>query len=287
MKTIRLLLLGSFFLTHLSFLAFSQQLEKHKTYIFQTENGPDTYSSIDEVKSISEVGDSILMEIEHDNELRKRVKDSLWSYENKIYMHDVLLYDYNLQVGDSFTSHDYLYPMKVLTYVVKSIDTVIGYNGEKIKRWHLKHEYDWLTWHMNYGEKSQGWFYRPQINALIGTYKVLAICKRDTLVYWRDSIFPRAATPSCDFNYLDTYLGIDENANRNMEIGFFPNPSNGVLFFKNEMIGLEYQIIDLNGKVKSSGSISVGIDIQHLTPGIYLLQIQHEEKYIHERLIVR
>lgn len=287
MKTIRLLLLSSFFLTHLSFLAFSQQLEKHKTYIFQTENGPDTYSSIDEVKSISEVGDSILIEIEHDNELRKRVKDSLWSYENKIYMHDVLLYDYNLQVGDSFISHDFLFPTQTFTYVVKSIDTIMGDNGEKIARWQLKHESDWLTWHKNYGEKKQGWFYRPGFNAMIGTYNVLAICKQDTLVYWRDSIFPRAATPSCDFNYLDTYLSIDDNVESEAQPGIYPNPTDAWLYFNKHWQGGSYSLYDVSGRKRKAGTVSERVDVSQLEAGIYMLHIREQNKVYTEELLIQ
>jgi hypothetical protein len=287
MKTIHLLLLGSIVLFLFPFYSFSQEIGKHKIYIFQREFGPNTYSSIDEVKSISEVGDSILMEIEHDNEIGNRVKDSLWSYENKIYIHDVLLYDYNLQVGDSFISNDFLIPTQTFTYVVKSIDTIIGINGEKIARWQLKHKSDWLTWHKNYGEKMQGWFYRPWLNAMIGTNDVLAICKQDTLVYWRDSVFPKSATPSCDFEYLDTYLGIKPTASKSMDCGLYPNPTSGSL-----TVALPagdghwvYQITDATVRMLQQGSLSREqhqIPTHALPVGVYQLHLHNIKNQYYE-----
>ena len=286
MKFIRLLLLANLLMLSFPFLAHSQQIEKHSIYIFQTENGPNTYSSTEKVVNVNEIGDSTLIKIQRKDISGDYSVDSLVQHENKIFYKNKVHYDYNLEKGDTFWIREKTIEDSNIFYIVKAVDTIVGNNGEKIKRWQLKHEYDWLTWHKNYGEANQGWFYLPLYNALIGTSTVLAICKQDSLVYWRESVL-YAATPSCDFDYLDTYLGIEPNTNKKQVIEFFPNPSRGFLTFNNDLFGLEYQIIDMNGKVKTSGTIRREIDIQDIAPGVYILQIQEDKYFSYDRLIIK
>lgn len=76
--------------------------------------------------------------------------------------------------------------------------------------------------------------------------------------------------------YLDSELGTNEIMAHN-PISIYPNPSNGTFFInsKNALVGKEFKIYDLTGKLISSGFINQKqeLNLNHLNQGIYVLKL--------------
>lgn len=299
MKTTRLLLLGSLFLSIFSTYSFSQDtIQALSYYKISGGNSPNTIDMIDSIKNITVQGDSTVFELHSFVRKDFSSKSSFTAMNGQIIKQRKsgwngnkrhVVFDFNLQESDTFYYNN---GNDTFTLLVDSTSFFRLENNRITKAIYLKAAYledsklfGQVVWIEGIGTLREGfdWVLRRIVDG--GYTNVLSICNEGSLVYWAGK--PEDFDKSCDFNYLDTYLGIEENTNRNMEIGFFPNPSNGALFFKNEMIGLEYQILDLNGKLRSNGTIRKELDIQDLTSGIYFFQIHKDEKYIYERLIVK
>jgi len=67
----------------------------------------------------------------------------------------------------------------------------------------------------------------------------------------------------------------------------YPNPTDGILYFKSDLNGLEYQIFGLDGRIKLSGILNNEIDIQNFPSGIYFIKISTEDSILNERFIIR
>ena len=78
---------------------------------------------------------------------------------------------------------------------------------------------------------------------------------------------------------LTTFTGKYDNQN---SVFVFPNPAEDRIFLKASytLIGLQFKIVDISGKIVHQGVLSdetSNINIAHLEPGMYYLMIEHED----------
>lgn len=77
--------------------------------------------------------------------------------------------------------------------------------------------------------------------------------------------------------------GINNLSNISSEI--FPNPAHSVINISSEIKTGNFEIIDLTGKVVSSGKFQNSIDISSLKQGVYLVNINNQNSYSTQRFI--
>ena len=116
-----------------------------------------------------------------------------------------------------------------------------------------------------------------------GYTNVLSICNKNSIVYWAGE--PEDFGKSCDFNYLDTYLGIENNTSAKQETLLFPNPSKGLFQVNSHLFNANYSIYNLNGKLIKSGVVTEQISF-NTGSGLYFIEIEHNNAIYREKLIV-
>lgn len=114
MKTIRLLLLGSLFLSIFSTNAFSQvEIQNLNYWKFWSGNSPNTFSYKDSLKVISSNEDSTVFRVKQ-YRINELIGESIFLYKDKKIIntsnHDTVIFDENLIKGDtmSFKYDSYL-----------------------------------------------------------------------------------------------------------------------------------------------------------------------------------
>jgi hypothetical protein len=81
------------------------------------------------------------------------------------------------------------------------------------------------------------------------------------------------------FDVPDTPNNIFEHGT--VPIEMYPNPSNNMLYFADDLNDLPYSIIDLNGKKVQSGIITNNsISVNKLIRNPYILKIEHNNSYL-------
>jgi len=129
----------------------------------------------------------------------------------------------------------------------------------------------------NYDSTLVGWNNNPQTpqninlgNAMPLYYKhPLAIAARTSLISQKNwSVTGDGYNPTCNSVLSASETGLPEPA------GIYPNPASETIYLKNVKGGKNYFITDFTGRILNTGSITKGyIDIRHLVPGNYLLNI--------------
>ena len=190
---------------------------------------------------------------------------------NKIYgiekQDTFILYNYDLKIGDTFTC---IYP-SIWDTVIFKIDTIKNetlMDGKEYKHWYLKGiASGWpLIWIENLGEKSSGWFYRPE-GMLDNTLWLEGICIKDELVYWLNT-----KSPSCNFDSIQQAVGI-KNINKE-PLSISPIPANDYLTINNlHFQQAQYSIYSNLGRLVQKGSVSKKVPINKLPRGIYYLTL--------------
>ncbi|MDR0207156.1 MAG: M28 family peptidase [Bacteroidales bacterium] len=77
---------------------------------------------------------------------------------------------------------------------------------------------------------------------------------------------------------LAKYIMPNNIVESNKRVSIYPNPANDKLFIEGEFISQNIEIIDMNGKLvasKTTDSNIVGIEITHLTQGVYFVKISN------------
>lgn len=105
-------------------------------------------------------------------------------------------------------------------------------------------------------------------------------------------------TALSEYGHLSTALSVDETSGDGYEIGTpSPNPANGFATVHVEMPAAEYitiSVVDLGGRLVktlgtkslSSGTNYLGIDLENLEAGLYLVEVQTKHRTISTKLIV-
>ncbi len=111
----------------------------------------------------------------------------------------------------------------------------------------------------------------------------LAIFEQNNQIIYTD-------TPSSQCN-LDSTVSTNEQTSLT-ELNIFPNPSSGIISlqaFNNSYQKIKIKIIDLSGKLVLEDNISFSgfylLNIEHLTPGMYLIILQDEFSVQKQKLI--
>lgn len=76
-----------------------------------------------------------------------------------------------------------------------------------------------------------------------------------------------------------------ENATANNQFEVYPNPTNGHLRVPTELVGLSYEIVDVNGRIIQRNRLSAYVATSNLVNGLYLLRVQDEETINNARFI--
>ena len=75
-------------------------------------------------------------------------------------------------------------------------------------------------------------------------------------------------------------LSTDSFSSSSLSFSVYPNPTSDELNIKSSSINFDkatFNIMDLNGKVVSKGSLeNKKLDVKKLTPGVYLIDIQYD-----------
>ncbi len=80
-------------------------------------------------------------------------------------------------------------------------------------------------------------------------------------------------------------LGVDEST---FELTIYPNPAASYIMMEHVEIGSQWTILDLNGKQIASGKVigaTTQIDVSGMSSGLYMVEVQNENKRIINRFI--
>ncbi len=83
--------------------------------------------------------------------------------------------------------------------------------------------------------------------------------------------------------------GIEDDAEAATQLLVFPNPSSGVLIWKNPAIQ-QIEILDLNGRLLVNSRPAVGqnqLNVSQLADGFYLVRLSDGKKTVIRKLIIR
>lgn len=107
---------------------------------------------------------------------------------------------------------------------------------------------------------------------------------------WSVGIFqPEAANWIIFLFYNDFSSGISENKVEESSIQFYPNPSKGLLYFKNDFRNTDkpFKVTDLTGKLVYQGNITNDpVNLTDLNNGLYILKVWTGEKYVSGKIII-
>ena len=184
-------------------------------------------------------------------------------------MNEGVLYNFNLEIGDTalvknmFSGNDEV-PVSVI-----DIDTIV-YFGVPRKRWHLgdngfTNEY----WVEGIGSLNGPLYTKYWYSIICPVWELLCFHEGDTLLY---------VLPGSQVCYQST-VGLDDTSNKEFNMEVFPNPVSNIITIKTgrnsviEITNLQGQILK---KYKSTDK-NTTIDVSDLSNGIYLIKATSEK----------
>ena len=186
-----------------------------------------------------------------------------WSEE---YSMDMVLYDFGLEVGDTFR-----------TIVLESIDSVELLVGKRrrlnFENLDVAGSFSWIE-----GIGASVGFDDPLHNGwYLVDRKFLCFHQNDTLIY-------KHATLDCDYEEESPFTNIDEIVSLRNEFQFYPNPTSGKIYFTS--IQENIYLLSLAGQILSSWTNVKQIDLSQFPSGIYLLRSSNNLSSNYCRVIV-
>lgn len=181
---------------------------------------------------------------------------------------DFLLYDFGLNLGDTF----YLFHEEVVAELI-SIDTVTIYSGQSLKRYFFDNS---TIWYYGIG---RGYGYQPC--CLEGYFSL-------TSFYYKGECYifdPNYDSLLCTSANL---LNVEENKEEE-SFSIYPNPSNGNFSIETENnVGSSIEILDLNGKIAYTSIVSsnrqeIELNVEN---GIYILALQTSNGVFRKKMII-
>jgi hypothetical protein len=177
---------------------------------------------------------------------------------------DILVYDFNLGVGDTVPSHDFQN-----TYI-SSIDSVlIGSNFHK--RYHLI-DPSWsdTTWLIEGIGSESGPFELPGRRS--EDWTLFKCYGSDNTLLFTDSTI-NTTSIGCSFS-----VGIEDQISHQPEINIYPNPvaTNLTIEIDIELAGIQFQLYDAFGRLFNSMNLLDPVnkvDVSILSSGIYFYQV--------------
>jgi len=211
--------------------------------------------------------------------------------ERKVYQRfnqnvELLMYDFNLQVGDSIMLQDYFSYFdgtnfhdsiidKGLYHLdsIKLVNISIGIRKSFIFHSSLYSPLIWIEGVGTLGYPLQSFSIQmPQWNEINCFYK------NDTLIY--------QSLLSQSYSACSIYLNINEIAINSIEL--YPNPTTNEIIISNTELFKNYKLYDLFGKILFANDIcdkNLIIDLKTLPSGIYLLKLTGNNRILTKKII--
>lgn len=211
----------------------------------------------------------------------------LWGSLNNIDTTEFILYDFTLQVGDTFTTRILKCGAYIewgddsiehkQNFILSNIDSVILNNGAIRKQFHFDNPYDdWSSENYFFGEDPIwiegigsintlfynetgnyqwcGWF-----DAGYSSFKTACYSLNDTILW---------GVPNCQFPTSVNEVIAPEK----MEV--YPNPTTGIITIQGIKENADYSIYNVIGKLIKSGTTTNNqIDVGELAIGMYVLAV--------------
>ncbi len=181
---------------------------------------------------------------------------------------EILLYDFGIQIGDTFSLSDTTYFFGQANIVLTQIDTV-QISTEPVRRFIFTPE------NLSNCFSTQYYYWYEGIGSIYGFFPNF-FCFENGITFdcfhenSTDYVFYLQPGDDC----MNITLG-EDNLSKVNPISIYPNPSNGLINIKSDFYDNDAMVTDLTGKWISSLSISIGnnfVNIQHLSPGLYFLK---------------
>lgn len=188
----------------------------------------------------------------------------------------ILLYDYNLGVGDTFRFNAFIEDFGNNEYEVWElrVDSIANIKlGDSISRrqWHFSPisitsgRPRFESWIEGLGSEKLDWNY-ARAKGEDGEHQVLILCKNKEVIYSHASM-----QPSCDSTYWQERVSVYNYEKESITI--HPNPVQSQLQIEGLNQLTQYQIYSLTGQLLQYGSTNDSIDVQHLKSGLYMLYL--------------
>jgi len=242
-----------------------------KTYMYKT-TGKDTiiesklYSIIEKYDSLSNHISYVFAREDSDGNFFARI----WSPFNTD-IEDVLLYDFSLEVGDTFSLHNNI------DFVVVSIDSITLSNNERRKIWNFEAA-NWTDKCNYYPDYDDRWI--EGIGSINGIFSPGCVSYTDYLrllcFYDNNNILYQH---SIDENCFVSSVGINEDS-LDVQIQIYPNPASNHITIEttaNQHLPYQLEIFDITGRIVHSEVLSESktlININMLHSGMYFAKIQ-------------
>lgn len=201
---------------------------------------------------------------------REDASKKVWYRQFPADTSDVLLYDYALNVGDTFCFHNQ--PCGVLCHAVSLVDSILV-NGSYRRQIHFNFGNQEEAWIEGLGSKFSNWVNQW---CFVGNLAWFMNCYKEN----GNPVFG-----SCDFP-----TGLKENGLIDPEIIVYPNPAIEQLKIESAKIGASLFIENTCGQVLRSeilSSLHSTISLESLPPGLYLLQYRDTWKKKTFKLIIQ
>jgi hypothetical protein len=192
------------------------------------------------------------------------------------YDEEIMLYDYDLEVGDYFNDEDE-HPMQVT-----GVSTITDHNGtlrKKIDFRFIGLENETEYWIEGVGS-NRGFIYMgqyaPDPNGDGDIFHLLCYHIGENL------IFTNPEYNTCDIDE------IEENMTEN-GISIYPNPANNVVKILNDnnLNIIKIEIVDLTGRIVLNTEKTADINVSELTEGQYFMKIIGESTIVKKLFIVK
>lgn len=193
---------------------------------------------------------------------------------------DILLYDFNVNIGDSVTVYNYYY-RRYHTREVSSIDSVTLENGERRKRIRFTNERDiWVEglgsvfYPLDEPFLNGEWYITPHAN--------ICVQQNDTLLY---TLYP-------DLNCYDTggiFMNLADVSLEN-DITVYPNPAKEEVNILSTSSINDIEIYDIMGRRIFQTEVrdySKTINLSLFRKGVYIAKINTEQGIIKKKFIVQ
>lgn len=234
--------------------------------------GDTSINSID-YKNIYQTKDSIFDPINSTYFCSIRESGQKWYIVSEIDSIEHILYDFNIQIGDTVTSYN-LYLQEYLEQIVSNVDS-IELNGNKYKNIELRALTRSFVENWIEGIGSTNGFYVPAHHVYDAGFQLLCFHRNDSLIYLN--------SPDGTCGYIKVGK---ENLLLDSEIKISPNPVTNILNIESNN-DQRITIYDSTGK-KVLSSNNKQIDISIFKRGVYEVKIfDNNNKYITTKKILK
>ncbi len=188
-------------------------------------------------------------------------------------IHEYLLYDFNLIVGDTLSDSLYNIQEPFVFHTVYSIDSI--FDGFIYRKRYVLNSPSYKTFLIEGIGSTRGLI--QSINPFFEGWASLLCFSEDTIPKYSD----------LNFN-LCSLTAIEENNNRKNSFTLSPNPTTKILNLKSEqpiLFPVELFVMDMQGRLKTQKIIysndDLSLNVKAFANGVYLLAIKNKESVLY------